>query len=387
MQTVDRRAALKRIAAVSAGALVGGRLAAAMAEATTPMAPRPRIPLVHITDLYHPPQDPDDHIDLATIVGLAEYEVRGVVLDITQKFLVAAPAGWDLAREPGFIAVNQLAQFAGRKISAAMGPTVPLANPADPATDRPRAEQAGITLLLETLAGSREPVAISVVGSARSLAAAFNREPDLVRRQTRVVLLNAGSTGGPKREWNVALDPAAYVALWRSGLPLHWFPCATERGAFDPEPERGTFWKARQSVLFADLPSPLRAWFGYAFSGAQHGDLARALVENASGAGWEKILAGERNLWATASLVLGAGRVLARMPAGWRFVPAGKAGGAEVWPWRLDPIQATVNDDARVDWRVVAEPASTRLFGRRAGVAYGLAMAEALNALLRAIPV
>ena len=25
-----------------------------------------KIPLLHITDLYHPPQDPDDQLDLAT---------------------------------------------------------------------------------------------------------------------------------------------------------------------------------------------------------------------------------------------------------------------------------------------------------------------------------
>lgn len=387
MSTLHRRAALKRIAAVTAGALVGGRWAAAMADVTTPGAPRPRIPLVHITDLYHPPQDPDDHIDLATIMGLAEYDVRGVVLDITQKFLVPAPAGWDIAREPGFVAVHQLAQLTGRTIPVAMGPSAPLANFQDTANDRPRAEQAGIELLLDVLAQSREPVTISLVGSARVLAAAFNREPALVRRKTRAVWLCAGSTGGSKREWNVALDPAAYVALWRSGLPLNWFPCATERGAFDPEPERGTFWKAKQAVLFAELPARLRAWFGYAFAGAQHGDLDRAFAEVASGPAWEKILAGERNLWATAMLVMGADRVLARTAAGWRFVPADEAGGAERWPWRLDAIRATVNDDARVEWRAVAEPANTRLFGRRAGAGFGGAMAEALNALLRAIPV
>lgn len=376
MKTLARRDALKRIAVVTAAAAFGNRLAAVSA-ATALIAPRRRIPLVHVTDLYHPPQDPDDHIDLATIAGLAEYELRAVVLDITQKFLVAAPAGWDLARVPGTIAVNQLAQITGRKIPAALGPTAPLANPRDTAGDRPRAEQAGIELLLEVLAASSEPVTISIVGSARVLAAAFNRDPALVRRQTRAVLLNAGATGGPKREWNVALDPAAYVALWRSGLPLHWFPCATERGAFDPAPERGTYWKAKQAVLFTELSAPMQGWLWYAFSGLP--------AKNGGGA-WENVLAGERNLWSTASLVMGAGRVLARTPAGWRFVSKEEAGGAELWPWRLDPIQATVDDDGHVDWRGVAEPVSNRIFGRREGADFGVAMAEALNALLRTIP-
>ena len=67
-----------------------------------------RIPLVHITDLYHPPQDPDDHFDLATIAALPEFDLRGVILDVTQKFLDPAPAGWDIARDPGYVPVVQL---------------------------------------------------------------------------------------------------------------------------------------------------------------------------------------------------------------------------------------------------------------------------------------
>jgi hypothetical protein len=340
---------------------------------------------VHLTDLYHPPQDPDDHIDLATIVGLADYEVRGVVLDITRKFLVPAPAGWDIAREPGFVAVNQLAQLTGRTIPVAMGPTAPLAGFRDTAIDRPRAEQAGIELLLEVLARSREPVTISIVGSARVLAAAFNRAPELMKAKIRAILLNIGSTGGPKREWNVGLDPAAYIALWRSGLPIHWFPCGTDRSAFDPAHERGTYWKVRHDVLFRDLPDGLRAWLEYAFNGSVRGDIIRALAEGGRGADWDKVLTGERNMWATISLVMGAGRILARTPEGWRFVPAAAAAGLEQWPCRLDPIRATVDDEAKVSWELAKEATPHCLFGRKPGPEYGPAMGEALNALLRSI--
>ena len=383
MKNITRRNALKGMAALAAGAAMPRRLAAA------PVGVRPdrRIPLVHITDLYHPPQDPDDHLDLATIAGLPEYDLRGVVLDITRKFLVAKPEGWDIARDPGYVPVAQLNYLTARSIPAAMGPIDPLAHPGDDARDRPLAEQGGITLLLEVLERSSEPVTISVVGSGRVLAAAFNREPALLNAKTRAVLLNAGSTGGPKREWNVGLDPAAYIALWRSGLPIHWFPCGTDHGAFDPTHERGTYWKVAHAVLFRDLPDGLRAWIGHAFTGSPRGDIIRALAEGGRGAEWARVLAGERNLWATASLALGAGRVLARTTEGWRFVPAGGSAGLEQWPFRLDPIRATVDDEARVSWQLAEEPGSARLFGRKPGADYGLAMAEALNALLRGIPV
>jgi pyrimidine-specific ribonucleoside hydrolase len=345
------------------------------------------IPLLHVTDLYHPAQDPDDQIDLATVAALSEFDLRGVVLDVTRKFLEGAPAGWDVPRDPGYVPVIQLGHLLGRAIPVAMGPTEALRHAQDGAENRPRAEQAGIALLLEVLSVSAEPVVISVVGSARVVAAAFNREPALVRAKTKCVLLNAGSTGGPKREWNVSLDPAAYVALWRSGLPLHWYPCGTDSGAFDPVHERGTFWKASHAVLFQGLPAPLRAWFAHGLAGNQRGDLIRALAESGTGAVWEHVLAGERNLWSTASLVMAAGRELGRTWEGWRFLPCTAPAPDVSWPWRLDPIHATVDDDGGVDWRVAETSTNTLLFGRQPGAGYAEAMAEALNALLRDMPV
>jgi pyrimidine-specific ribonucleoside hydrolase len=363
-----------------------GRRVETRARPTSPATDKlGRIPLVHVTDLYHPPQDPDDHIDLATILGLEEYDLRGVVLDVTQKFLVAAPDGWDIPRDPGYVPVLQLAHLTGRAIPVAVGPTVPLAHPGDTAEDRPRSEQAGIALLLDVMEKSTEPVVISIVGSCRVLAAAFNRQPGLVRSRTRAVLLNAGSTGGAKPEWNVALDPHAYVALWRSGLPVHWYPCATTRGAFDPAHERGTHWKAKHAALFRGLPPALQAWFCHGFTGNTRGDVIRALTEAGRGAVWENVLAGERNLWSTASLAMGAGRVMARTTEGWRFVPAEAADGLERWPLRLDPIRATVDDDGWVRWRKATGPARVWLFGRQSGTEYGQAMTGALNALLCAI--
>lgn len=370
--------------------LAAGTALSAAGAAATSGAPRPasaKIPLVHVTDLYHPPQDPDDHFDLATVVALPEFDLRAVILDATGKFLVAKPAGWDIARDPGYVPVAQLGYLTGRAIPVALGPTQPLEGPADTALGRPRAEQAGVALLLDVLEQSAGPVTLSVVGSGRVVAAAFNRRPELVRAKTRVVVLNAGSTGGPKREWNVGLDPAAYVALWRSGLPIDWFPCATGHGAFDPADPRGTFWRASHRVLLRGLAEPLRGWFGYALSGSTRGDIIHALAELGRGPVYEQVLAGERNLWATASLVLAAGRVLARTPAGWRFVPAPAAADAERWPFRLDPIAAEVDDHATVRWRVTDAPTRTRLFGRQPGAGYGSAMAEALNALFAAMPV
>jgi hypothetical protein len=344
-----------------------------------------RIPLVHITDLYHPPQDPDDHFDLATVVALPEFDLRGVILDVTQKFLDPAPAGWDIARDPGYIPVVQLVHILGRSLPVAAGPVAPLDSVGDDLRGRPAAQQAGVTLLLELLDASPEPVVLSLVGSARVVAAAYNRAPDLLRRKTAVVVLNAGSTGGPKKEWNVGLDPSAYVCLWRSGLPIHWYPCGTPSGAFDPAHERGTYWRSKHATMLHALSPSMQAWFANALSECRRGDIIQLLAEGVDDVSWKKILQEDRNMWSTASLIMAAGRALAHTRDGWRFVPARSAGNDEVWPWRLDPISASVDDTGVVTWALAGGASRHRLFGRKSGPAFGAAMGEALGALLGTI--
>jgi|WetSurMetagenome_2_1015567.scaffolds.fasta_scaffold03294_5 pyrimidine-specific ribonucleoside hydrolase len=341
-----------------------------------------RIPLVHITDLYHPPQDPDDHIDLATVAALEEYELKGVILDVTRKFLQAAPVGFDIRRDPGFVPVAQLGYLLGRTIPVAAGPTQPLTGPGDDAADRPLGEQAGIRLLLEILEECSDRVVVSVVGSTRVLTAAYNRNPELLGKKVESVLLNAGSTAGPKREWNVGLDPEAYRGIWRAHLPVRWYPCSTEGGAFNPDHERGTYWKGSHAALFRDLADPLRAWFAYALTGDSRGDIIGVLDERVHADTWDRVLAQQRNMWATVSLVMGAGRVLAKTSKGWRFVPSSLAAAESVWPWRLDPIDVAVTSGLEVQWRLGEGEENARLFGRGRGAEFGNAMAEALCALL-----
>ena len=387
MKNLTRRQAIKFSGAAVAGLALGPSVLPKTNLFSRPVERgRTKIPLIHITDLYHPPQDPDDLLDLATVMALEEFDLKGVALDITEKFLVAAPAGFDIPRDPGFVPVTQLSYLTGHPVPVAMGPTEPLRNPKDTATGRPGREKAAVLMVLEILENSVQPVVISCVGSARILTVAYNRDPDLLREKIAYVLLNAGSTGGPKMEWNVGLDPAAYVGLWRSGLPIRWYPPATDSGAFDPANERGTYWKASHAELFNDLPDPLRAWITFTFTGNWRGDIIRALSELGKGSAWQDLLASERNMWSTASLVMASGRVLARSAEGWRFIPESESSGYELWPWRLDHIEAAVNDDGKVSWKQVANGGNAMLFGRRGGTEYGVAMAEAFNALLKTIP-
>lgn len=350
------------------------------------MASDRRVPLIHITDLYHPPQDPDDQFDLATALAMPELDVRAVLFDVTRKFLVAAPEGWDVARRPGEVIVAGAERLTGRAIPRAVGPQDPLKSMTDDASDRPASEQGAIDLLLQVLGESSEPVVVSIVGSARILAAASLRAPEMVRERVSAVWLNAGSTTHGELEWNVTLDPLALRILWDSGLSINWFPCATEAGAFDPEPARGTHWSATHAELLRGLSPKWRGWFGYGLSGSNREDIPQAMMELSEGDIWGKLDSERRSMWSTASLAMAAGRVLALTSSGWRLVSEREAldAGWALWPWRLDPIAANSRPDAHVEWHPSVESTPHRLFGRRAGAEYGAAMTEALNALLQA---
>ena len=84
------------------------------------------------------------------------------ILDVTQKFLDPAPAGWDVARDPGYVPVMQLGHIIGKAIPVAAGPAAPLRDPSDDLRDRPASEQAGVRLLLDILEDSPDPVLLSI---------------------------------------------------------------------------------------------------------------------------------------------------------------------------------------------------------------------------------
>ncbi len=345
------------------------------APAAPPILPGGAIPLIHTTDLYNPPQDVDDQIDLATVYALPELDLRAIILDPTRKFLDKL--------EPGFVPVAQLNYLAGRAVPVAAGPPDALQSPSDTAENRPRHEQAGIQLLLDTLSRCERPALISVLGSSRVLASAWNRDPDLLRQKTRAVLLNAGSyTGEPGPDWNTDLDVHAWVALWRSGLPIHWYPCSGRQGSRGIEPHN-TFWPVRHRLLFDGLAQPLRAYLDYAMHASPRGDIIRVLAEMGSGQSWDQVMERGRNMWSTASFIMSAGRVLAQTAPGWRFLPKEQATGLKIQSMELVPAVCKVSDTGVVRWTPGPESATARIFRRDLDEDHGRAMGEATNALLK----
>ena len=224
-----------------------------------------RIPVIYSSDLFQPPDDPDDHYDLAMLTSLEEVELKAMIFDLASS-----------RRKPeevGKCALEQLAKITGHAAPPwKIGLRSPLRSTDDKALDQPEEFQGGVQLILSTLEQSKEQVVMFLVGSCRDFTVAFNRNPDLLRKKVKAIYVNAGN--GPKgiqTEWNVQLDPYAYVGLMTSGLPIYWCPCFSDVYNLRT-PEDVIAGKAfcthyvipNQAELLTSVSKPLKNYFNYA---------------------------------------------------------------------------------------------------------------------------
>ncbi len=257
-----------------------------------------KIPVIYCTDLFHPHDDPDDHFDLAAIYAISELEIKLIVLDQGDKQLV----------RPGRIPVEQMNWITGRGTPTVSGMGSKLRYPTDPAFEQPREFQRGIEQIITTLRNSPQPVMIATTGSVRDVVAAFNREPELFRAKLGKLLVFIGEASDSGfKEYNVELDPQAYIGLMRSGLPVYWVPCFD--GGLWRNRGHASFWQAKHSDLLCDASEPLLKYFSYALEKEKSPPdefMRRPLSPDRK----SRLLAGTRNLWCTAILGTVAGRTV-----------------------------------------------------------------------------
>ena len=265
----------------------------AMGSATAWGAGRPgSVPIIYTTDLYHPHDDPDDHFDLATLFAIPEFDIRAVVIDTGER-------GKD---RPGVLPVKQMMHITGKTVPIATGLIANVKHQGDTATGRPAAAQAAIELILKVLRESDKHVTIFTTGSLRDVAAAYNRQPDLLKRKVGRIYINVGhSAGGP--EHNVNLDRHAYVRILGSPLPVYWVPCFGGDGYL-------SHWHFRQGDVLDAAPLPVQNFFVYCLTRvkAEQRDPIKALSEPIDPAVKAPIWAKKRNMWCTGAFLHAAGR-------------------------------------------------------------------------------
>jgi hypothetical protein len=332
-----------------------------------------KVPLIHCTDLFHPPNDPDDHVDLATVFAIPQFEVRAIILD--QGQLQAAT--------PGSIPVEQMEALTGRKIPFATGLGTPLRYPEDRGLNQFPHYQGAVELILRTLRESNEKVFFTIVGSARDVVAAYNREPELFRQKTARLYFADGNNGGG--------DPQAYIRLMTAELPLYWCPAFGKldtvedmaMGKLKPDTYRA-YWKFRQSEVFSAMPSSLQNYFLYALSRKNpaltepmaylHSTPETKLREQQ----WKET----RYMWSTAAIYDAAGCDLYRKGESWLASPNPVPGFEKALVYEFVPANVSIDRDLRITLDFTRPSKQLKVFHLHDTTHYELAMQGSLRRLL-----
>jgi hypothetical protein len=384
LQGATRRELLKGTALAAAGLALGGQLKAEVTDGK-PGA----VPVVDITDLYHPSQDPGDNFDLIAAYGLPEVDLKAVVFDVTERYrrpyknpdnpMYDDPAG---RRDAGFVPVTQLNYIFDRNVPCAAAPFDAMKSPGDRMLEAPTFQSAGVELLLRALRESPVPVEVVSFGSARPAAVAFNREPDLMREKVKRIHLCAGSAPPGFLEWNVQLDVHGFVRLLRSDLPLAVYPCGGEKSAWDLA-VNNCYWQLPDRSLIRRLHPRLQSYLAFAFERSMRMDFLCAMDEKVPEEVLQRICGGPHAVWETAVWTQVAGRKLVRRGNGThRLVPA-----AEVTPADtpilegVRPCRIEAGDDGQFRFEYTEGESNAAIYFREDPVAYQVALREALPAL------
>ncbi|MFC1563555.1 nucleoside hydrolase [candidate division KSB1 bacterium] len=267
------------------------------------------VPLIYCTDLYHPHQDPDDHFDLAAIYAMREFKVEAIILDDGDR----------QEQTPGAIPIDQLNRLTGRNVPYAIGLAEKLKSPGDTAAGEPEKYQGGVNMILEILEKAEKPVTVITVGSVRDVAAAYNRNPELLKNKIDKIMIFIGEAKAGFNEYNVRLDENAFVRIMNSGLPVYWVPC------FDKGAEKGeryaSYWTATHEELLRSASDPVINFFTYALLHKDEENYTGCLYNEVDPGEKEQIMAQERNLWCTAVFTYAAGRKFVLRNEEWIAVP------------------------------------------------------------------
>lgn len=360
------------------------------------------IPIVVITDTYHPYQDPGDNLDLINGFAIPGVDLKAIVLDITDSFrkpLADHPTLWNDPRGPreaGIIPVMQLNYIFDKNVPWALSPMSPMENEFDTMESIPAIEQQGIELLLNILKQSDGPIEILSFGSARTLAVAYNRNPSLMKEKISQIYLSAGTAsenyrlgkdGGansiPGGEWNVALDVFAFRRLLHSDLPIAIFPCAGIDGGFVKD-KNNTYWEMPNMGFISTLNIKLQRYLNYAFTSQLQHDFLRAMdigdpvPENLHK--YPKPF----HIWETPIwLIAGRYKLVSRQNKGFRIIKDNELLPSDkVINNSIEPCLITVRDDGRFLFELTDAPTNFSIFTRDNLAQHEMALQEALPHLL-----
>jgi len=337
--------------------------------------------MIHVTDLFRPHCDPDDHWDLASVYALAyagQIDLKGVLIDFAPH-----PVN---DRNPDVMGVAQMNYLTALHVPVSVGSPFPMRSRDDSQPYAGASDHVGIDMILNVLRDSSEPVVINVIGSCRDIAVAGKKAPELFARKCAGIYLNAG-TGSPdkthaaKLEYNVSLAALSYAAIFDLPCPVYWMPCFEQMRSGKPVMEYGTHYKFLQGRILPNLSPRMQNFFLY-------------MLERKTDQNWLHYLRGPvepeplkkygdlyRHMWCTGGFLHAAGQ---GVTTDGQIVPLEQIGDRAVLSF--DPISVRCSDQGVTEWQPDAKAKDRYVFHVRDIARYEEAMTRALGALLKTLP-
>jgi len=344
-------------------------------------APRP---LVHVTDLFRPHDDPDDHWDLATAYALTsrgDLDLLGILTDNPANLRSV----YKDACSPDVAAVAQLNYLTDRAVPVATGTIWPGRLGEKVREDNLPKDLRGVTMLLDILRRSPRPVAITVVGSCQDVAIAGKKEPRLFSEKCAGIYLNAGCGSpnpelqklGDEVEWNVHLNRGAYATVFELPCPVYWLPCFNTFANTAITGEYGANWSFQQKEVLSHLSTRAQVYFAYVLNKESGINWLSYLLDSQNKSVVEKYYEEIRGMYSTASFVHAAGKTVTREG---EMVSLDEAGDRAVY--EFIPIEVRCDENGITAWQKAKGPTDRHLFHIRDMDKYPRAMANALRSTL-----
>jgi len=341
-------------------------------------------PLVHVTDLFRPHDDPDDHWDLATAYALTsrgDLDLVGILTDNPANLR----AVYKDACSPDVAAVAQLNYLTDRAVPVTTGTIWPTKPGEKIREDNLPKDLGGVKMLLDILRRSTRPVAVTVVGSCQDVAIAGKKEPRLFSEKCAGIYLNAGCGSpnpelqklGEEVEWNVHLNRGAYASIFELPCPIFWLPCFNTFANTAIAGEYGTAWSFQQKEVLSHLSTRAQIYFAYVLSKEPGINWLPYLLEQRNKSTAGKYYDDIRGMYSTASFIHAAGKTVTREG---EMVLLDAAGDRAVY--EFIPIEVRCDENGITAWQKANGPTDRHLFHIRDMDKYPKAMASALRSML-----
>ena len=365
------------------------------------------VPVIHVTDLYTPAGDPDDHWDLACEFALAYQEkidLKGIVIDCDPDNVLNGKR-LDCG-DPDVRAVAQMNYITGLSVPAVIGTRgkIQSTNLKDELASRK--DLGAVNFILKTLEESPQPVVIHVTGTARDVALAGHADPQLFTEKCKAIYYNAGLSrnDGKSGEYNTGLDKIGYAALFNVPCPIYWMPCFSAGSGWHKFPDRReelygdryndiidyeTFWKFTHEEILSDLSENTQKFFAYMYENYKDYNKNEPVTENFLRYLYadknediiQEVNPSVRHMWCTAGFLHAAGLCVDKNGT---IQPLDDAKDNK-W-YRFEPAKITSDDNGATTWSIDADAKDRFIFRHLGWDQYNESMKKGAKELLLKLP-